>query len=268
MTSDPTRWGQLATNNRRVRVVLFFYVEYFSLVRLPFVFRILISFSGSWYNGNVKRCVQKQKISPLRRRNSGFSVVEVMLGAAIFVVFSSGVIALVLQGLETDRLAEEEAIASHYASEGIEALRSLRNQSFSNLVPTGSAGIDRVGAGGVWAFAGASTSYGKYVRTVSVADVLRDASGNIVPSGGTLDPLSRKVTSTVVWPVTSARTNTISFASYLTDWKKPLLSRRGMLVYGDGGDDDGCDSLSIARRRAWYLERSGARCRRGWRVDQ
>lgn len=179
-----------------------------------------------------------------------------MLGTALFAIFSSGVISLLLQGLETDRLAEEEAIASQYASEGMEALRSVKNQSFTSLVPTAGSGIDRVGAGGIWALSGASTSFGKYVRTVAIENVSRDASGNIVAIGGTPDSLSRKITSTVVWPVSSARTNTISFASYLTDWKKPLLSRRGMLVYGDGGTttdairskvfDGGTDSWSAS----------------------
>lgn len=160
---------------------------------------------------------------------------EVMLGAALFAVFASGVIALLLQGLDMDRLAEEEAIASNYAAEGIEALRSVKNQSFALLSATPSAGIDRTGPGGVWAVSGASTSYGKYMRTISIAPVSRDGSGNVVASGGTVDPLSRKITSTVTWPVTSARTNTVSFASYLTDWKKPNVSNRGMLVYADGG---------------------------------
>lgn len=158
-----------------------------------------------------------------------------MLGTALFAVFSSGVVALLLQGLDMDRLAEEESIASQYASEGIEALRSVKNQSFVSLTPTVGSGIDRVGADGVWALSGTSTSFGKYVRTVAIENVSRDGSGTIVASGGTVDSMSRKVTSTVVWPFTSSRINTISFTSYLTDWKKPLLSRRGMLVYGDGG---------------------------------
>ena len=153
-----------------------------------------------------------------------FSVVEVLLGSALFAVFASGVIALLLQGLDADRLAEEESVASNYASEGIEALRSIKNQSFTSLGTVASSGIDRVGSGGTWAFSGASTSYGKYVRTVSVSSVSRDGSGNIVASGGTDDPLSRKVISTVTWPVTASRTNTLSIISYLTNWHLPVTS--------------------------------------------
>ncbi len=158
-----------------------------------------------------------------------------MLGTALFAIFSSGVISLLLQGLDMDRLAEEEMIASQYASEGIEALHSLKNQSFASISPIPSSGIDRTGLGGTWALSGASTSFGKYVRTVAIENVSRDGSGNVVASGGTPDSMSRKIISTVVWPVSSARTNTISFVSYLTDWKKPLVPKRGMLVYGDGG---------------------------------
>lgn len=153
-----------------------------------------------------------------------FSVVEVLLGAALFAVFASGSIALLLQGLDADRLAEEESVASNYASEGLEALRSMKNESFASIGSTLSSGVDRVGPGGTWAFSGASTSYGKYERTVSVSPVSRDGSGNIVISGGTDDPLSRKVMSTVVWPVSASRTNTISLVSYVTDWSLPISS--------------------------------------------
>ncbi len=170
----------------------------------------------------MKKKGQKQNIFFQKRR--GFSVVEVLLGAALFAVFASGALALLLQGLDADRLAEEESIASNYASEGIEALRSIKNQSFASLGTVASSGIDRVGVGGVWAFSGASTSYGKYVRTVSVAPVARDGNGNIVASGGTDDPLSRKVTSTVTWPVSVSRTNTISLVSFVTDWNLPISS--------------------------------------------
>ncbi|QQR77240.1 MAG: hypothetical protein IPJ67_03785 [Candidatus Moraniibacteriota bacterium] len=164
------------------------------------------------------------KYSVQARACRGFSVVEVLLGAALFAVFASGAIALLLQGLQADRLAEEESVASNYASEGLEALRSMKNQSFASLTTTASSGIDRVGSGGVWAFSGASTSYGKYVRTVSVAPVSRDGNGNVVASGGTNDPLSRKVTSTVTWPVSVSRINALSFVSYLTDWHLPVSS--------------------------------------------
>lgn len=176
-----------------------------------------------------------KQIFSLRAARRGFSVLEVILGTAMFAVFSGGIITLLLQGLETDRLAEEESIAGNYASEGLEALRSMKNQSFALLSGTGGAGVDRVGANGTWAFSGASTSFGKYVRTVSVLPVARDGSGNIVTTGGTPDPLSWKVTSAVTWPVSSARTNTITLESSLTDWQKPLSPNRGMLVYGDGG---------------------------------
>lgn len=164
---------------------------------------------------------------------SAFSIVEIILGVSLFAVFASSAIAIAVQSLETERLGEEEAIATHYASEGLEALRSLRNTNFSSLSPTSASGIDRIG--NVWTLSGASTSFEKYVRVVSIAPVSRDLSGSVVATGGTLDPLSFKVTSAVTWNVTPSRTNTVTLSTYLDNWKKPLSPKRGLLVYANGG---------------------------------
>src|SRR5260221_3387378 len=58
---------------------------------------------------------------------------------------------------------------------------------FRSLVNSGGEGIARNGSG-VWAFSGASNVLSKYTRVLTVSDVQRDGSGNIVASGGTVDP--------------------------------------------------------------------------------
>ena len=136
----------------------------------------------------------------IRNSQRGFSVIEVLLAAALFAIFSTGIIGVVLQGFDANRLGSEQTIANQYASEGIEAARSIKNQTYTNLVNSAGSGIGRNGSG-VWAFAGANNVLSKYTRVLTVADVQRDLSGNIVSSGGTTDPNTKKVTSTVSWNV-------------------------------------------------------------------
>ncbi|MBI4079052.1 MAG: hypothetical protein HY429_02025 [Candidatus Levybacteria bacterium] len=175
----------------------------------------------------------------------GISVVEVILAVAIFMTFATGAIVVVLQGYGSNVLGAQETIASQFASEGIEAVKSIKNQGFTNLSTCGvncATGTGITKTGGVWVFSGVNNSLtsGKtYTRTIKVEDVQRDAAppnGNIVAVGGTVDPDSKKVTSTVTWNASPSRSNTITLISYLSYWEKPIAAKKnGMLLYGDGG---------------------------------
>src|SRR3989344_163232 len=120
----------------------------------------------------------------------GFSVIEVILAAALFMIFVSGISTVVITGLVGNRLGEEQTVAAEYAVEGLEAAKSIRNQDFTFLVNTSGTGITITG--GVWTFSGTNNTFGKYLRTISVEDVFRDGSGNIVSSGGTVDADTKK----------------------------------------------------------------------------
>src|ERR1700722_347404 len=163
----------------------------------------------------------------------GFLALEAILAAAFFVIFSSGAIAILLQGFDANRLGSEETIANQYASEGIEATRSIKNQAYSNLIDTTGTGASR-SASNVWIFIGTNNTFGMYTRVITISDVQRDSSGNIVASGGSFDPNTKKVTSTVSWNVSPTRNDSVVLTTYLTNWKG-FTGKGGMLVYGDGG---------------------------------
>ncbi len=152
----------------------------------------------------------------------GFSVIEVIIATALFMILASGAVMVMLQGLDSNRLGEEQTIATQYASEGIEATRSIKNQNFASLVNSPGTGISRVG--NVWSFSGSNNILSsKYTRVITVSDVSRDGNGNIVTSGGTVDPLTKKITSTVSWNFTSTRSNSVVLSSYLSDWRKAIV---------------------------------------------
>lgn len=173
----------------------------------------------------------------------GFTVVEIILAAALFVIFAVGVMTAILQGLDINRLGEEQTTANQYATEGIEAVRSIKNQNFTNLANSVGVGVGR--SGGVWAFSGVNNQFGpsnKYTRVLTVSDVQRDGGGNIVASGGTVDPSTKKITSTVSWNVSPTRPNSVALSTYLTNWK---AKKGGMLVYGNGGTTTDAMSYQI-----------------------
>lgn len=150
----------------------------------------------------------------------GFSLIELMLAGAVFAVFASGVVGVLLFGLENDRLGEETAIATEYASEGIEAVRSIRAKDFDNLILTPETGITRDNDD--WEFSGEENTNGKYTRVIAITAVNRDGDGDIDEDGGDADPDTRQVTVTVSWNVTPTRPNSIVLQTLLTRFKPSI----------------------------------------------
>jgi len=158
----------------------------------------------------------------------GFSLLEVILAVALFLILTTGGITLIVQSYNSNRLGAEFATATEFASEGIEAVKSIKNQAFSNLVDSSGTGVERVG--GVWTFGGSDdtlihSSEDNFIRIIKVEPVNRDGTppaGNIVSSGGITDPDTKKITSTVTWNFNSARPETMSLVTYLSDWEKPI----------------------------------------------
>lgn len=163
-------------------------------------------------------------------------MIEIVIASAVFILFATGIAQAVIGGFGSNRRAEELTIATQFASEGVEAMRSIRNQGYSNLVNT--AGTGAAQSSGVWTFSGANNQYGpsnKYTRVLTVGDVQRDGSGNIVSSGGSVDPSSKKVISTVSWNSSSPLPETVVFGTYLTDYRSAAsLLGNALVIYGDG----------------------------------
>src|SRR5579859_5231871 len=87
----------------------------------------------------------------------GFSIIEVILAAAIFVTFATGAIVAIISAINTNRLGSEVTIANQYNAEGMEAVRSIKNQSWPTFFSKSDAGNQGVVvSGGVWTFSGTS----------------------------------------------------------------------------------------------------------------
>ncbi len=153
----------------------------------------------------------------IRHSILGQSVVEVVVAVAIFVIIAGGSVVAVLGSLSTSRLAEEETQATAYAVEGIEAVQSIRNKDWNDLVD-GDHGLTN--AGDVWAFSETSETIDKFTRVVNVSSVLRDENDDIVDLGGDSDPNTKKITSTITWDFTASRTNLVEKVAYLTNWQE------------------------------------------------
>lgn len=166
------------------------------------------------------------------KQHQGQSMIELIVALGLFAVLAAGLVLAYLDAHITGRQGVEESQATFLAREGLEAVRSIRNNQWNDLT-NGSHGLTK--QNGYWEFAGISEPglLGKFSRTIEIADAARDGGGNLVESGGSVDTETKAATATVSWMLSSGRSRSLSLATYITRWKQVI--RNGILVYGDGG---------------------------------
>ena len=148
-----------------------------------------------------------------RLNQRGQSLVEIIVALAIFSLVALATSILFLDSITSLRVSNELSEATALVYEGIDASRSIRDNSWLDLA-TGTHGLDDTS--GSWAFSGSPETVGDYTRTVTVEDVDRDGSFNIAGSG-TNDPRTKLVTVDVSWN-SRGSTQSTSVEAYLTDW--------------------------------------------------
>ncbi len=148
----------------------------------------------------------------------GFSLVEILLASAVFSLVVTAITGALIYGRQQAVRSGMNTKAVFLMEEGIEALYSLRNSGMNVLTYTQSAVSS---GGGSWAFLGEGTqeTIGQYTRTITFADVCRNASNVIAlcPSTYT-DVHTKQATVEVEWATVPGGTRSLSSTVYLTNW--------------------------------------------------
>lgn len=154
---------------------------------------------------------------------SGFGLVELIIVVAIVMTSVVGFYGLEFSALKLLRSEKENLEASLLAQESLEAVRLVRDESWSGI---SSLAINTpyypVFFAGKWNLA--STSPGmindKYSRLVILEEVKRNSQGQI-DSDGTIDSSSRKITAKVTWSSQNGNKQT-ELKTYLTNFQGSL----------------------------------------------
>ncbi len=148
----------------------------------------------------------------LTTKLQAFLLVEILLSVSLFVVLLSAFAGVFYYGIESSHVSGNRARAVMYAEEGQEALRSIKNASFTNL-SAGTYGLTY--ASGTWSLIPGQDTKDGYTRVVTIVD-----SGQ-----------NRKDTSvTVTWQQTPARTGSVTLAGRVTNWKTIINPGVGITV--------------------------------------
>jgi Tfp pilus assembly protein PilV len=142
----------------------------------------------------------------------GFLLVEIILASSVFILFLTAFAGVFHYGIQSSSLSGDRARAMMMAEEGQEAIRSLRNSSFNNLI-NGTYGL--MYSSSTWQLTGVSDVSGIFTRQVTISSV---------------DANRKNVVVTVTWPQTASRTGSVSVSSRFTNWKTIVNLGVGLMV--------------------------------------
>lgn len=159
---------------------------------------------------------------------TGFSLVEIILTSAIFVLLVTALIGSLLYGQESTALAGNRARAVMLAEEGLEAVRNIRDENYANLIP-GSKGL--VISSNQWIFSGISDATDIFTRSTVISPVGSDDN-------------KKKITVNVTWQQNPQRTGAVSLTSRLTNWQATNMA--GIFSANiSGAAIDGADNTRV-----------------------
>ncbi len=151
-------------------------------------------------------------------RDNGFSIVEAMLGVAVFGLLVSAFTGALIYGQQAAADSGQRVRAAFLAEEALEAIRNMTQEGWNEMTYSQSA-IDS--SGSQWEFSGEGTdeTIGLYTRTITFTDVCRDTSDNITSCPGDYtDVNTKQVTSNVTWTGRFGTSRQVELTNYLTEW--------------------------------------------------
>ncbi|MCX6793907.1 MAG: hypothetical protein NTY06_02265 [Candidatus Gottesmanbacteria bacterium] len=135
--------------------------------------------------------VQSSRFSNTGIWQTGQLLVELLVALGV----SSILIPAVMTGFIASRQGKaqerQRLEATAIAREADEAVRIVRDAGWSNVATNGT--YHPVISGTTWTLASGTITLDGYTESVAIADVSRDATGTIVASGGTVDPIPGKL---------------------------------------------------------------------------
>ncbi len=131
----------------------------------------------------------------------GFSLVEIILSSAVFVLLVTALVGAYLYGQESTALAGNRARANMLAEEGLEAARNIRDAGFSNLID-GTYGLTT--SGNQWNLSGLNDITDIFTRQITIS---------------TVDSEIKQLSSAISWQQNPSRTGSVTSVTRLSNWQ-------------------------------------------------
>lgn len=149
---------------------------------------------------------------------NGQSLVELLLTIAILSIILPGLLVGFFATRGGRATQDQRQQATAYLYEAQEAMRVIKANGWTNL-PDGT--YHPVSAGNSWGLAdGSELIANNFTRQIIISDIYRDADGNIVSQGGSIDPSTKLVDISVSW--TNPLPLSVNSKTYLTRYSNQV----------------------------------------------
>lgn len=188
---------------------------------------------------------------------AGQFLVELLITIALFSIVCTAIIGGLVSSSEGKPQQEQRFESVTLLSEAKQATLQLRERGWSGFAVNGT--YHPILTGSTWSLVPGSEVIDGYTRSIVISDVFRDDAGNIVASGGSLDPSTKRVQIEVSWttPIVSNISSTVYMTRYMdnisaietsfADFSDGILqdvavatNSGGEVVLGAGGNGDWC----------------------------
>lgn len=148
----------------------------------------------------------------------GIGIIEIVVAVAIISATLFGLLTIAANFLVLSRETSNQVKAAFLTEEGLEALRSIRDRSYSAEIDPLSPDplYYLVFEEGEWRTTTTVQVIDGFTRSFEVEDVYRDTSTDDISDIGTLDPATTKINLKVNWTGPSA-TSSQEISTYITD---------------------------------------------------
>ncbi len=145
-------------------------------------------------------------------KQKGLSLVELIIAIGLSSIFLPVILTGLISSREGKAQQEQRLEAVTLLNQAQEAVRVVREKGWSHLSQNGT--FHPLLLTNSWNLAPGAETINGFSRQIDISDVFRDENNNIVPSGGYLDPSTKKVVVTVFW--NTPFPTSISSTAYLT----------------------------------------------------
>jgi type II secretory pathway pseudopilin PulG len=159
------------------------------------------------------------------KRQKGITAVEILTVIFIFGIGITSLFGLFTLGLKNTYNAQQTTKAIAFAQEAMDAAINFRDTTEWATNGFGLLSLDTPyhpeakSATSGWQLVSGEEIIDQFTRKIVLQAVQRDASGDIVSSGGTVDPNTKKVIVIVTWPEQGINKE-LRLTTYLTNWRK------------------------------------------------
>lgn len=170
-----------------------------------------------------------------KTKYKGFSLVEILVAVGVFAIVTVSIAGL-FTTLSVNSTNDSEMISAQLEMRKMVSLvvkhkgeawyeimdNSDGNQKYISIVEGGTAISD-----------GVLVENG-YTEYFTINNVLRDTSGNIVDSGGSIDPLTKKITLNISWVSPQLGAQSLTRTLYINDWETLKLTDTTVAEFQQG----------------------------------